>query len=1011
MIQNSDPKASQLQVKDGVLDLASWNAEQNKRIKLDGNWEFYWNQLLTPEYFQQARENGVADSTYIRVPSKWNDKIIDGQTLPAYGAATYRMVLKNIPFDGVFGLKKSNIRFASTIYLNGDKILEDGKPSLEASVYQPGNISQIGFFSLEQGAAEIIIHVANYDYVDAGIPVSIYFGEQAAMMEHQMKSMVYEASLFIILSVLALIYFMYFAIARFYGLKDYVLLVFAVVCLFYAFYHGLMGERFLYSFLVESLSFDMLYRLKDISAIIGVAVLIFFSHYLSKSKISEKLTQAVLIVLGCFVMMVVFLPIRVYVLSQTYVVIMYQLVLIWLLVKVALLYIKNNEINRFKPLLVFMMILAINLYSIDVSLFALSIKENMALGQLYIIVFNLMMIFLVVLRFFEAYHGIDEMKNQLIQSDKIKDDFLSITSHELRTPLHAIVNITDTLIKGVEGPVTKGQAQNLAIVMASGRRLTYLVNELLDYSKMKHGDITLYKSITDLKSAVDSVIGIHLFLLDGKKIELVNKIPHHYPAVYVDVNYLIRILHNLIGNAIKFTNQGTVEISAQIIDKMVEVRIKDTGIGIAEHMQERVFYDFEQVDTSETRNYEGTGLGLSITKKLVELHGGEIRVESDLGHGSMFIFTIPLADADSKERVDLVKSQEQGFEKVPVSYQEYPIYIQGEIDESILVMDDDSANLQAMSNLFRLEGYSVTLVNSGQMALNELVKKPDYFLIILDIMMPDMSGYEVLQKLRERFSPLDLPVLMLTARSRAADVKLALEKGANDFVGKPFVAEELMARVRNLIRLRASAKKVRDMEIAFLRSQIKPHFLYNALNSIAELCVEEPRQAEELTLELSQYLRSSFDFKQLNSFTTLANELELVQAYVNIEKARFGSRLHVEYDVDTDPNILIPPLILQPLVENAIRHGLLSHVHGGKVRIIVKEKASGVIRFIVEDNGSGMSEEKRKVLLEPNEEQSGVGLWNISQRIKLLYGANIHIESSKGMGTKVSFDISKQSVK
>jgi sensor histidine kinase YesM len=199
--------------------------------------------------------------------------------------------------------------------------------------------------------------------------------------------------------------------------------------------------------------------------------------------------------------------------------------------------------------------------------------------------------------------------------------------------------------------------------------------------------------------------------------------------------------------------------------------------------------------------------------------------------------------------------------------------------------------------------------------------------------------------------------------------------------------------------------EAKDAEIAFLRSQIKPHFLYNTLNSIAELCINEPNKAEELTLDLSQYLRSSFDFKQLDSLTTLENELELVKAYINIEKARFGTRLCVEYDVDANLEIGIPSLILQPLVENAIRHGLMSSLRGGTVKISVKKEADAVVSFTVEDNGCGMSVTKREELLKPDVNKKGVGLWNISQRIKLLYGNSLCIESAEGRGTKVSFDI------
>jgi signal transduction histidine kinase len=778
-----------------------------------------------------------------------------------------------------------------------------------------------------------------------------------------------------------------------------------LICSFYAIFNGLIGERVLLMY-IPGISFEPLFKVKDICSFACIIALALYFYQLKKNVISLRYTQFVIIVLGIYIAMVAILPIPVYLKVEPFIILVYESMIFWLLFRTAYLYTKSSGNERLKSFLLFMAILCITLYSVDMILFSFSLKENLWLGQFYIVAFNLIILCLIVLRFFEAYHTVNKMKNQLLQLDKIKDDFLSNTSHELKTPLNAIVNITDTIIRGVEGPVTDKQAHNLAIVMESGRRLTYLVNELLDYSKMKHGDITLYRTSVDLKAVVDSVIKIHLFLLGGKQIALVNKVPDHIPEIDADGNRLIQILHNLIGNAVKFTDRGEVCVSAEVIRDKVEVRIADTGIGITTHMQDRIFDAFEQAAASEVEYGVGTGLGLSITKKLVELHDGHIQVDSSPGQGSVFSFTMPVADTVSGRREGQAEEKEQLQPQngVTIVYPEYPIYIAGEKEEPILVVDDDFANLQTMINLFRLEGYPVVVVNRGQMALDELARKPDFFLIVLDIMMPDMSGYEVLNRVRERFTPFELPVLMLTAKNRGDDMIVSMENGANDFVGKPFESEELMARVRSLTRLKASVKTAKDAEFAFLRSQINPHFLYNALNSIAELCVDAPRRAEELTLQLSHYLRSSFDFKQLDSLTTLHNELELVQAYVHIEQARFGARLRVEYDVDANLDTRIPPLIVQPLVENAIKHGLMSNLSGGNVIISVKEEPNAGIRIAVEDDGCGMSEHKLEEVLQPNAEK-GVGLWNISRRIKLLYGRSIRIESAEGKGTKVSFDI------
>lgn len=222
-----------------------------------------------------------------------------------------------------------------------------------------------------------------------------------------------------------------------------------------------------------------------------------------------------------------------------------------------------------------------------------------------------------------------------------------------------------------------------------------------------------------------------------------------------------------------------------------------------------------------------------------------------------------------------------------------------------------------------------------------------------------------------------------------------------------FVNEAIREMIEKNRRLQAEAK---DAEIAFLRSQIKPHFLYNTLNSIAVLCMKEPRRAEELTLEFSQYLRRSFDFKQLDSFSTIENELELVKAYLNIEKVRFGAKLEVEYDVDADLDFRLPPLILQPLVENAVRHGLMSNLRGGAVRISIRKTSPEEILLSVDDNGCGIDEARLAEIAKPGSDKQGVGLWNIAQRLQLLYGTGMHFTSKVGVGTTVRFAIPAQRV-
>lgn len=1001
---NRDHETQEIQVREGVMDLSSWNPEVDKRIKLDGEWEFYWNRLLSPADFRAV--NKPKPTNWMKVPSRWNGNLVDGQPLPAFGSATYRLVLKNAPASSAYALKKTNIRFSSAIYVNGHQLLEDGKPASTAASYRPGNVPQIGFFAAS-GDVEILVQVANFDYVNGGIPVSLYFGEQSAMMEHQQKSAAREFSMLAILSTLAMVCLVCYLVAAFYHKRDITLLLYSLICFLYAIYHGLVGERPLLLFMPD-VPFEIIYKIKDISSIVCFILLTFLFYQMSHSLMSLKQARLVALVLGSFTVLAIVLPIRTYTEISTFIGVCYEVLLIALLWRAAMFHIRGTAANGLKSLLLFLVTLTINLYSIDAILLGLSIKEDLILAQFYMVVFNLVVIFLIILWFFEAYNAMDKMRIRLIDLDKLKDDFLSTTSHELKTPLNAIVSITDTLLKGAEGPLTENQNRNLTIVMNSGRRLTLLVNELLDYSKLKHGDFTLYPSSVNLRAVTDSILRVHSFLLGGKDIVFENRIPADLPLVRADSNRLVQILHNLLGNAVQYSDSGLVSVEAQVQSGWAKISVRDTGWGIPVHMLERIFEDFEQVKLPEDKPSTGTGLGLSITRKLVELHGGSIHAVSSPGQGSEFYFTLPLAEPGEKQR----KSVEQPWEKeLPQARAEllqpvYPQVIAGRMDKWILVVDDDYANLQAMVSLLSLAGYSMVAVHRGQLALDELSRRSsDFLLVLLDIAMPDMTGYEVLEQIRGHYSPFELPVLMLTARDKAAEIRLAMESGANDYVEKPFEAEELLARIRSLVQLKVAVKEARDNEIAFLRAQINPHFLYNALNAIAELCVDEPDQAEELTLKLSHYLRASFDFKELASLTTLEKELKLVKAYVYIEQARFGDRLKVDYDIQVDTAILIPPLMLQPLVENAIRHGLMADYRGGFVKLSAGRLENGETRFAVEDDGQGMSPQLLEDLQRADMDKRGVGLWNIRQRFRLLYGRDLQIESIAGKGTRIWFDL------
>ena len=415
---------------------------------------------------------------------------------------------------------------------------------------------------------------------------------------------------------------------------------------------------------------------------------------------------------------------------------------------------------------------------------------------------------------------------RLKEVDRLKDVFLANTSHELRTPLNGIIGLSESMRDGIAGDMSTTAISNLNMIINSGKRLAHLVNDILDFSKLKDHDLALNITAVDLKSAVDLVVALSKTEIDSKSLEIVNDIDDEMRLVEADENRLQQILHNLIGNAIKFTNEGSVEISAHQEGELIWTTISDTGIGIPEDKIDRIFRSFDQVDSSIERKYGGTGLGLSISKQLIERHGGLIKVDSEQDKGTMVTFSLKVSHVTRDERAVTVTEEEVETISPIVDYSitnkveevEKEVKLRNSKGVHILVVDDEPVNRQVLANFLKLEGYTAHLAENGFVAL-DILSKREINLMLLDVMMPGMSGYQVAKKVRETYLPSMLPIIMLTSNNGIDDLVTGFNAGANDYLAKPFVRKELFSRIQNHLNLqkiiRASAQFVPD---AFIKS-------------------------------------------------------------------------------------------------------------------------------------------------------------------------------------------------
>jgi len=424
----------------------------------------------------------------------------------------------------------------------------------------------------------------------------------------------------------------------------------------------------------------------------------------------------------------------------------------------------------------------------------------------------------------EARKAQEEMISNLKALDELKDQFLANTSHELRTPLHGIIGLADSLLAGAAGELPERAEQSLGMIVRSGQRLTHLVNGILDFSRMNHGQVELELQAVDLRSEVEAVLALSRPLAERRNVELQDLVPEDLPAVRADENRLQQILLNLVGNAIKFTPEGSVTIKALVEGDWLAISVTDTGIGIRQEEADRIFGYFEQAQRGRDQTQEGAGLGLAITRRLVELHGGEIALTSQVGKGSCFTFTLPVTSERPsalpgerpihEERLLDIEANTDS-ESVPLLA---PTRTPSGGEWRVLAVDDNAINLAVIQNHLAAHGIAVTTASSGRAALTRIEQERTFDLVLVDIMMPEMTGYELTERIRKEHSASELPVVLITARTQVADLVKGFEAGANDYLTKPFSRSELLARIRTHIELsRTNKAYARFVPHEFLR--------------------------------------------------------------------------------------------------------------------------------------------------------------------------------------------------
>lgn len=1047
----------------GVLDLSDWDFAKDGPLPLNGEWQLYWQKF--------ASDIGSGAQPMLAKPGAWNSLVPGGQQLGPHGFGTYRLRIllpKNAP----------TLRLRSGSWNTATRIRIDG---LQYSIGTPGPTraltkAKIDTLLLDFPSAkpevQLTVEVSNFLHRNGGLMAPPILGAAADVQSMADQASYSNAMVFAAMLMFGLYHLVLFAIRR-----DPIALWFGAFCLLASTRLLIVDERILHVWITTpDFETERLTQYLIVSfAVVCYAFLvrsIFPKHFPTWTRNTLATAGLGLALLALA--------------SMDSLVRIFEVVVATVVASVFLSLIAavRAVFDRERTALTFLggfIPLGAGIVADVIISTTRSIPSGFsAYGMLG---FSAMQSIVIARRFGYAFRQVESLSTELearnreldtknadlARVDALKNDFLANTSHELRTPLHGIIGIAESLLSQRAAHSTsatdKRLNENLNLIATSGRRLASLVNDILDMQQIERGEVELNRRAFDLHTLSATVTQIHSALLPADGVRLINDVPDNLPLALGDENRVQQVLHNLIGNAVKFTSKGTIRVFAEPKGELLEISVTDTGIGIEPQKQRIIFERFTQADGSVQRTFGGTGLGLAITSRLIEMHGGKIHLESKPGHGSRFWFTLPLAAADSTVTIPkatyvesdnkatlsagiLTQSPDGGLQALtdgtaaaepdPSTSTERTAVanIMADADGSagtVLVVDDELTNRRVLENILGAHRYRVVEAADGEQALALLQDlRPD--VVLLDVMMPRMSGYEVCRAIRRTNSPAELPVLFLSARTEAEDLLAGFEAGGNDYLPKPFSGPELLARVRTHTSLRAfyaealrlRGKLVGQEKLAMV-GQMASGIVHDFKNPVSvirgyaemadseelgrqkrqkylNIIGDEAERMANMVQDLLDYSSGGLSLRPeqiaLEDFARKVEEV--LTPYFRLSDVEFNVTFEGEGTIRVDTQRMLRAII--NIAGNAI--DALKNQGSFQIRVLCKPRE---LQLLLLDNGPGIDPAVRETLFEPfvthgKAHGSGLGM-AIVRSIVEGHGGTVTVDSKAGKGATFNIQI------
>ena len=746
----------------GVIDLRNENFKNESRT-LQGEWEFYWHQLVAP-----GQKKGVFE--FAQFPVLWSSSTWKGKPLSSEGYATYRLMVLLPHNREPLGFKILHSYCSYRLYNGTTLIAADGRVGVSKETTTPYWSTQIRPLNTTRDTLYLTLQIANFHHSKGGMAKPIEVGRLADL---QVNTILDHAFDFFLTGGVFMAGLFFLGLYLF-GRHDKSIFYFSMFCFFYS-YRIIGTSQYALHSVFPTLGWDVAIHCEYLSLFIAVAMFVLYTRSLYPEDAPQDFMLGMAFVsIGFGVITLVFPPMVFTKLVNPFLALVnlyiaFAVYIYWIAVK-------NKRIGSQYALMSTVAIFIV-VVSIILEYYGIAAPQKALLFVGYISFFFCQSLILS----FRFAFTLKQAKEEAEMGLKIKAEFLSTMSHEIRTPLNSILGMTHLMLREAPRP---DQREHLDILLFSGQHLLALVNDILDFNIIEAGKIRFNYKPMDLIGIARNIVSGYQSSNLAEGIKLLLDIDERVPAsVLGDTTRTSQIISNLVHNAVKFTTSGWVKLKIEVVDKSTDqvslrISVEDTGIGIPEDKLKIIFDRFTQVDSSSSRGFSGTGLGLAISKRILELQGINLRVESEVDKGSVFYFV---------QRFTILENVQPSLPEVIVeqSDSDNPSLR----DVPVLVVEDNQMNVLLIQSFLKKWGAIPDVATNGKEALERLDLQR-HRLVLMDLHMPVMDGYEATQAIRQ----LDgrIPVIALTADISQDVEEKVKNAGINAIVIKPFNPDELL---------------------------------------------------------------------------------------------------------------------------------------------------------------------------------------------------------------------------